>query len=49
MTEHEYEFALSYLKWVDNGNTILEVDYLNMIEVVGGVDRTAQTRAVLGI
>lgn len=49
LTEHEYEFALSYLKWVDNGNTILEVDYLNMIEVVGGVDRVAQTRAVLGI
>ena len=49
LTEHEYEFALTYLKWVDNGNTLVEVDYLNMIEVVGGVDRVAQTRAVLGI
>lgn len=49
LTEHEYEFALTYLKWIDNGNTLLEVDYLNMIEVVGGVDRAQATRAVLGI
>ena len=49
LTEHEYEFALTYIKWVDNGTTQVEVDYVNMIENVGGVDRMAQTRAVLGI
>ena len=49
LTEHEYEFALTYIKWVDNGTTQVEVDYVNMIEKVGGVDRMAQTRAVLGI
>ena len=38
-----------YIKWVDNGTTQVEVDYVNMIENVGGVDRMAQTRAVLGI
>ena len=49
LTEHEYEFALTYIKWIDNGSTLLEVDYVNLIETVGGVDRMAQTRAVLGI
>ena len=49
LTEHEYEFALTYIKCVDNGTTQVEVDYVNMIENVGGVDRMAQTRAVLGI
>ena len=49
LTEHEYEFALTYIKWVDNGTTQVEVDYVNMIDNVGGVDRMAQTRAVLGI
>ena len=49
LTEHEYEFPLTYVKWIDNGTTVLEIDYVNMIENVNGVDRTAQTRAVLGI
>lgn len=49
LTEHEYEFALSYLKWLDNGQTLVETDHLNLIDIVGGVDRMAQTRAVLGI
>lgn len=49
LTEHEYEFALTYIKWIDNGSTLIEVDYVNLIETVGGVDRMAQTRAVLGI
>lgn len=49
LTEHEYEFACTYLKWIDNGNTLVEIDYVNLIENVGGVDRMAETRAVLGI
>lgn len=49
MTEHEYEIALTYLKIVDNGETLLEIDFLNMIERVGDVDRMEQTRAILGI
>lgn len=49
MTEHEYEFACTYLKWLDNGEALVEVDYVNLIENVGGVDRMAETRAVLGI
>lgn len=49
MTEHEYEFALTYLKIIDAGETLVEIDYLNMIENVGGVDRMETTRSVLGI
>lgn len=48
-TEHEYEFALTYLKISDNGETLVEIDYINLIENVGGTDRMEQTRTVLGI
>lgn len=49
LTEQEYEFPLTYIKWVDNGQTLVEIDHLNMIDIVGGVDRMAQTKAILGI
>lgn len=49
MTEHDYEFQCTYFKWVDNGAPLVEIDYVNLIENIGGADRMAQTRAVLGI
>lgn len=38
-----------YYKLVWNGRTEIEIDVLNMIEIVGGVDRLAEQRAALGI
>ena len=41
--------ALVYYKLVVNGVTEIESDVLNMVEIVGGVDRLADRRAALGI
>jgi P2 family phage contractile tail tube protein len=41
--------ALAYYKLVWNGRTEIEIDPLNMVEIVGGVDRLAEQRAALGI
>lgn len=41
--------ALAYYKLVWNGRTEIEIDFINMIEIVGGVDRTAELRAAIGM
>jgi P2 family phage contractile tail tube protein len=41
--------ALAYYKLIWNGRTEIEIDPLNMVEMVGGVDRLAEQRAALGI
>jgi P2 family phage contractile tail tube protein len=38
-----------YYKLLWNGRTEIEIDVLNMIEIVGGVDRLAERRSALGI
>lgn len=41
--------SLVYYKLVWNGRTEIEIDVLNMILIVDGVDRLAEQRAALGI
>lgn len=41
--------SLAYFKYVVNGETLVEIDVINMIEIIGGEDRLAQQRAALGI
>lgn len=41
--------AIAYYKLIWNGRTEIEIDPLNMIEIVDGVDRLAEQRAALGI
>ncbi|MFC4593753.1 phage major tail tube protein [Sphingobium tyrosinilyticum] len=41
--------ALAYYKLVWNGRTEIEIDPVNLIEIVGGIDRSAEVRAALGI
>lgn len=48
-TEHTYKIELSYYKEVLNGQTIVEIDFVNMIEVIDGVDNQAAVRAALGV
>lgn len=48
-TEHTYKMELSYYKEVLNGQTIVEMDFVNMVEIIDGVDNLAATRAALGI
>ena len=48
-TAIKYKAALSYYKLTINGETLFEIDAVNMIEMVSGVDRLAEVRAALGI
>lgn len=48
-TELKYKFALSYYKLTINGETLIEIDVVNMVETVSGTDRLAEVRAALGV
>jgi P2 family phage contractile tail tube protein len=48
-TEIKVKSAISYYKLSFNGQVQIEVDFVHMIEVVGGVDRLAQVRMALGL
>jgi P2 family phage contractile tail tube protein len=48
-TEFAVKTACSYYKLSINGVTEIEIDLVNMIERVGGVDRLAQQRRAIGI
>lgn len=48
-TAIKYKAALSYYKLTINGETLIEIDAVNMVEMVNGVDRLAEVRAALGI
>lgn len=48
-TELTFKAELSYYKLNINGETLIEIDAVNMIEVVNGTDRLAEVRAALGV
>src|SRR5450830_564930 len=48
-TELTIKSAISYYKLTVNGTALIEIDVVNMIELVNGVDRMQQVRAALGI
>lgn len=48
-TEHTVTSALTYYKLTVNGEEIIEIDLLNMIERVNGVDLLEAQRQALGI
>lgn len=49
MVEQTYKYSLSYYKEVLDGETILEIDFVNLVENVHGEDRMAGVRTALGI
>ncbi|MBX9816250.1 MAG: phage tail protein [Proteobacteria bacterium SG_bin5] len=46
-TEWTAKHTLSYLRWTLNGRTEVEIDVLNNVFLVDGVDRMAEIRAAL--
>ncbi|MFC3549448.1 phage major tail tube protein [Lysobacter cavernae] len=48
-TEFTVKTACSYYKLAINGVTEVEIDLVNMIENVGGVDRLAEHRRAIGV
>lgn len=49
MTAHKYKTELTYYKLSMEGVELVEIDVVNGIYIVGGVDRMAETRQALGI
>jgi P2 family phage contractile tail tube protein len=48
-TEIQVSTAISYYKLVLNGQTIIEIDFVNMVENIGGTDLMANVRTALGL
>jgi len=46
--EHTVKMALVYYREVIDGTTYTEIDILNHIELINGVDRLAEARAIIG-
>lgn len=47
--EMKLSYALTYYKYTLNGQDIIEIDMVNMIFIVGGVDRLKEQREALGL
>lgn len=48
-TEFKVKSALTYYKLTINGEVVIEIDLLNMIENVNGTDRLADHRTAIGL
>lgn len=48
-TEFSVTMALAYYEIIWNGRTEIRIDPINMIEIVNGVDRLAERRALMGL
>jgi P2 family phage contractile tail tube protein len=48
-TEWATKATGTYIKWTVSGRVIVEIDWLNCVYMVGGVDRYAAIRAALGM
>lgn len=48
-SDHKYKTTCSYYKLIVNGEDIIELDFINGVEVVGGVDRTEEIRRAIGV
>jgi P2 family phage contractile tail tube protein len=46
-TELKVKSSLSYYKLMENGSTVIEIDLINMVEIVDGVDNLALQRAAI--
>ncbi|AZN35526.1 phage major tail tube protein [Iodobacter ciconiae] len=48
-TEFKVSSSISYYKLIINGRTLIEIDTVNMIEIIDGVDLLTQFRAAIGL
>lgn len=48
-TAHKYTTACSYYKLSVDGEAIIELDFVNAVEMVGGDDRNASIRRAIGL
>lgn len=48
-TAHKYSTTCSYYKLSVNGETVIELDFMNAIENIGGTDNAAKIRSAIGL
>jgi P2 family phage contractile tail tube protein len=48
-TEHKFKTTCSYYRLIVNGVDLIEFDFINGVEKVGGIDRKSQIRSAIGI
>lgn len=48
-TQVKFSFKSTYYKLIWDGSPLVEIDIINMIEIVDGVDRLAEQRAAIGL
>lgn len=48
-TEQSYTVPLTYYKVIENGKDLIEIDMLNSIFMVNGIDRLAEHRRAIGL
>lgn len=48
-TAMKVKMPLSYYKYSSNGAALIEIDWISGLEVVGGIDRTADVRRAIGL
>lgn len=47
-TEHKFKTTCSYYRLIIDGSDIMEFDFINGVEKVGGIDRKSDIRAAIG-
>lgn len=45
----EHEVAVDYLRWNQGGEDLIEIDVVNMIRKIGGVDQLSAIRVAIGV
>lgn len=48
-TEHKFKTTCSYYRLIIDGVDIMEFDFINGVEIIGGIDRKSQIRAAIGV
>lgn len=48
-SDQKYKTTCSYYKLIIDGQDIIEIDFINGVEIVGGIDRRAELRAAIGM
>lgn len=49
INEQEIKYNVSYLKVIDDGYVLLEIDVVNGVYIAAGVDKTSQVNNLLGL
>lgn len=47
--ENKYAMALQYYKWEVDGRVMYEIDMVNCVRVIDGVDQMADVRSAIGL